>query len=557
MPSPNGQKRLNLVADFETTTDPEDCRVWLWGTCDIYDPDNIVYGIDMDSFIREVQRYSAHIYFHNLAFDGSFILDWLLNNGFRHTDGTLRKGQFSTLISMQGKFYSIAVRFRNGNRVEFRDSLKKLPMSVSNVAKAFKLDEEKLDIDYHAARPIGYEPSEEEIDYLINDLVIVAKALRQQFDTGMTRLTVGSDSLGEFKKLMGKKLFERMFPVLPMTMDAQIREAYRGGFTYVDDRHKAKIIGAGRVYDVNSLYPSVMYDRPMPYGEPIFFPGAPKPIDGYPLYIVNLTFSATLKPNHIPCIQVKGTPFFTATEYQKEIVEPVTMTCTNVDLALWMDHYDMDILSWNGGWYFHSISGVFDEYIDKWMDVKANSDGGMRTIAKLHLNSLYGKFATNPNVTPKIPVLGDDGVVKLVMGDEETRSPVYTAVGVFITAYARDVTIRAAQTHYDSFVYADTDSLHLLTHDDPVTLDIDPVKLGAWKRETVFDQAIYVRAKCYCERLPDGSFVTHIAGLPDTIAERVTFDDFYDGNVMMGKLLPKRVKGGIVLTDVGFTLNMN
>lgn len=338
-------------------------------------------------------------------------------------------------------------------------------------------------------------------------------------------------------------------------MDAEIRRAYRGGFTYVDERYRAQFVGKGRVYDVNSLYPSVMYDRPMPYGEPQYFEGAPRSIQDFPLYIVSITFTAKLKPDHIPCIQVKGTPFFTGTEYQREIIEPVTLTCTSVDLALWQDHYDMDILAWNGGWYFQAVSGVFCEYIDKWMEVKANSDGGMRIIAKLHLNSLYGKFATNPNVTQKIPKL-ENGIVKLVIGEEETRDPVYTPVGVFITAYARDVTIRAAQEHYDVFVYADTDSLHLLVEDDPVTLDVDSHKLGAWKLETIFDAAIYVRAKCYCERLTDGSYVTHIAGLPDTIAEQVTFDDFHNGKVFDGKLLPIRVPGGIVLSDVGFTLNL-
>lgn len=573
MSSSSGQKRSRWACDFETTTDPDDCRVWLWTGSNIDSPDDVVYGIDIDSFIKYASAFNAQIYFHNLAFDGSFLIDYLLNNGYKHRLGQARNGQFNTLISAQGKFYSITVKWRNGKKTEFRDSLKKLPMSVSHVAKTFKLDEAKLEIDYDKPRPIGYEPTEDELQYAINDVVIIAKALRVQLDAGMSRLTVGADSLAEYKSILGRREFGKMFPVLPQSMDAEIRRAYRGGFTLVDDRHKAEFIGKGNVYDVNSLYPSVMYNMPMPYGEPLYFSGAPRPhkAGDHPLYIVQVTFTAKLKPDHIPCIQVKGSNFFTATEYQKEIVEPVTLTCTSVDLALWQDHYDMDILSWDGGWYFHSISGAFNEYIDKWMEVKSNSDGGMRAIAKLHLNSLYGKFATNPNVTPKIPVLDEDGVVSLVMGDEELRDPVYTPVGVFITAYARDLTIRAAQLHYDSFVYADTDSLHLLASPDeipdplcnvegctghPAKLDVDPNRLGAWKHETVFDAAIYVRSKCYSERMSDGSYVTHIAGLPEPVASQVTFDDFYNGKTFTGKLRPQRVRGGIVLSDVGFTLNI-
>lgn len=552
-----------LVADFETTTDPLDCRVWAWGVCDIFNEKDFKHGNTMETFIEYISRYSSQIYFHNLAFDGSFILDWLLNNNYWHTDNARRKGSFSTLISRMGKFYSITVIWRNGVKTEFRDSFKKLPMSVANVAKAFKLAESKLSINYDEYRAPGHKLTAHEIAYLKADVEIVAKALRQQLSAGMTHLTVGSDSLAQFKKICGSKMFSRLFPTLPQSMDAEIRKAYRGGFTYADERHKAKIVGAGRVYDVNSLYPSVMYDRMMPYGEPRYFTGEPKPDAEWPLYIIALTFTAKLKYGHIPCIQVKGSPFFTASEYQSNIDDPVTMVCTNVDLALWRDHYDLDILAWEGGWSFKGITGVFCEYIDKWMKVKAEAEDGLRVIAKLHLNSLYGKFATNPNVTPKIPELNSDGVVSLVVGDEEMRDPVYTPVGVFITAYARDITIRAAQENYDIFLYADTDSLHLLSTNDPDTLDVDPHKLGAWKYEGMFDKAIYVRAKCYSEHIIEngkGETVdiqtTHIAGLPDTIAEKVTFDDFHNGKVFDGKLLPNRVKGGIVLTTTGFTLNM-
>jgi hypothetical protein len=552
-----------IVADFETTTDPEDCRVWAWGLADIFVDNSFVHGNSIESFIEYISKFNSHIYFHNLAFDGSFILDWLLNNKYWHTDKAFRKGSFSTLISRMGKFYSISVVWRNGNKTEFRDSFKKLPMSVANVAKAFKLEESKLEIDYDEYRAPGHRLTPHEVAYLKNDVIIVAKALKQQLAEGMTHLTVGSDSLAQFKKISGKRTFDRLFPVLPQTMDAEIRKSYRGGFTYADERHKAKIVGTGRVYDVNSLYPSVMYDRMMPYGEPKYFQGMPKPTDEWPLYIVAITFTASLKEGHIPCIQVKGSPFFTATQYQSEIPDPVTMVCTNVDLALWEDQYDLDILAWEGGFYFKGITGIFCEYIDKWMKVKAEATGGLRTIAKLHLNSLYGKFATNPNVTPKVPVLNDEGVLHLVVGEEEYRDPVYTPVGVFITAYARDVTIRAAQENYDSFLYADTDSLHLLGTVDPSTLKVDPQQLGAWKYEGMFDNAIYARAKCYCEHMiedgngnPMNQFVTHIAGLPDSIAEQVTFDDFYNGKVFEGKLLPTRVKGGIVLSATGFTLNM-
>ena len=470
-----------------------------------------------------------------------------------HEEGRLKPGTFDTLISNMGKFYSITVNWEDGGKTVFKDSLKKLPMSVAAIADAFNMDIGKGDIDYHAERPVGHVLTPEEISYIERDVLIVARALKIQLDSGMTKLTVGADSLAEYKRITGGKVFTRIFPILPDSMDAEIRRAYRGGFTYADERFKGKKLGRGRVYDVNSLYPSVMYDRVLPYGEPVFEPGLPKATKEYPLFIVSVTFTAKLKKNHIPCIQVKGSSFFLNTEYQKEIKEPVTLMATNVDLALWQDQYDMNIMSFNGGWLFKGAQGLFNEYIDKWMEVKARHHGGLRVIAKLHLNSLYGKFATNPDVTGKVPVF-EDNVVKLKTGPEATRDPVYTPMGVFITAYARDVTVRAAQVHYDVFAYADTDSLHLLVEDDPETLDIDPVRLGAWKRETIFQSAIFMRAKAYTELDMDGNYSTHIAGLPVSVAKRVTFESLQDGAVFDGKLHPKRVPGGVVLQDVGFTL---
>jgi len=529
----------------------------------------------IESFVDQVSMVdNCIIYFHNLAFDGTFILDWILRNGYHYlADGRLMKREFSCVISKDGsKFYSITIRWANGNKVEFRDSLKKLPMTVARIAKSFQLADSKLKIDYHEYRPPGHVITALEARYLAADVRIVAQALKRQLDEGMTRLTVGADSLAEFKEIFGKTCFEKTFPILSPTMDEQIRRAYRGGWTIADPRWLGKVMHRkGKVYDVNSLYPSVMYDRMLPYGYPQFSSGRPEITDEYPLFIAAITLTAKLKPDHVPCIQIKNSPFFMGSVYQTEITDPVTITCTNVDLALWEEHYDLDILSWDGAWQFQGMTGFFTAYIDKWMAIKANSDGGMREIAKLHLNSLYGKFATNPNVTGRFPIINDKDCVELVIGPDEIRNPVYTPMGVFITAYARDVTIRAAQANYATFAYADTDSLHLFI-EDHADLDIDPTKLGAWKHEMDFDAAIYVRAKCYTERYADHEtrcscnpeipaphsrgcgYSTHISGVPLEIANQVIFSDYWHGHELKGKLTAHVVPGGVVLSETSFTL---
>lgn len=553
-----------IVADFETTTNPDDCRVWAWGIADIDSESYVGDGICIESFLEYMSKGEYTCYFHNLAYDGSFILDWLLRKNFKHVNSRkIKPWQFTTLISSQGKWYSVKVKWPNGNTTEFRDSLKKLPLSVRDVAKAFGTEESKGSLDYDSYRAPGHQLTDIEREYLKSDVMIIAHALRIQLVSGMDKLTVGADSLAEFKRLYPN--FDKQFPVLPVSIDSDIRLAYRGGFTYLNPKFKARSVGKGKVFDVNSLYPSVMYDRLLPFGVPEWRDGEFRPDDKYPLFIGSMTFKAKLKKNHIPCIQLKNNAFYAPTQYQSDIDDPVTMTVTNIDLALWKDQYDVDTLEYHGGWYFHGDTGMFTDYIDKWSKIKAESTGGLRYIAKLHLNSLYGKFATNPDVTGKIPIM-EDNKLRLITGPHETRKPVYTAMGVFITAYARDVTIRAAQSHYDIFAYADTDSLHLITDKIPNDLDIHPTKLGAWKHESDFIDARFMRAKCYVEledRCTCGNtvqhdracgFVAHLAGLPLELSDQVTFDDLSNGHVFGGKLLPKRVPGGIVLTEVGYTL---
>lgn len=389
----SGAKRSIWASDFETTTKVEDCRVWGWGLANVdkaIDTTDVEIGTDLDSYIERVSRSNSIVYFHNLKFDGHFILDWLFRHHFVWAPSRLVKGEFSTLISNMGMFYTITVAWKNGKKTEFRDSMKKLPYSVSVVAEAFGLPEAKGEIDYYTERPVGHKVTAEEAEYIALDVLIVAKALKVQFDEGMTRLTVGSDSLAEFRKLTGSKVFLRNFPILSDEMDAEIRQSYRGGFTYADKRFKGKITRSGRTYDVNSLYPSVMRHKLLPYGEPVWREGYPSPTAEYPLFIATITFTAKLKKNHIPCIQVKNNSRFTGTEYLTAIKEPLTLTVTSVDLALWQDHYDLEVIAYNGAWFFHAAYGMFNEYIDKWMEVKINSTGGMKALAKLHLNSLYG-----------------------------------------------------------------------------------------------------------------------------------------------------------------------
>ena len=541
----------------------------------------MTFGEDIDSFINycSLINESSSFYFHNLKFDGEFIIHYLLTHGFVHVnEKKLGVNQFSTIISDLNVFYCIKVKFKEEVIISFFDSLKLLNFSVEEVAKAFNLSIKKLEIDYKAKREKGHKITDEEKEYLKHDVMIMSLALEKMFEMKITRMTIASNAMNFFKDTISKKRFEEWFK--PPLYDKDLRQAYKGGFTYLNEIYRGKEVKEGIVLDVNSLYPSVMYYSPMPYGEGIYFDGKYVPDKLYNLYIQNITCQFRIKKDMIPTIQIKNNLSFVPTEYLlSSNGESINLTLTNVDLKLFLEHYDIYDVSYNWGWKYKSSTKIFKSYIDYWneLKVKATKEGNkpLRTIAKLMLNSLYGKFAASPEGRSKIPYL-DNNIVKYKLSELEERTAYYLPISIFITSWARDRTIRSAQAVYHRFIYADTDSLHLEGTDIPENLLISDTELGKWKIESTFKRGKYLRQKCYIEDVvtpvdeiekfkKENSECLHLvskdsiinivcAGMPKGCYKNVTWENFDYGSVFDGKLGVKHTDGGIVLVDTTFTI---
>lgn len=569
--------RKKYVADLETTTDPLDCRVWGWGFINIDDTSRFRIGSNFDELMKFfIDTKNIDVYFHNLRFDGSFVVNWLFQNGwkFSREKRPLTK-TFSTSISKANQWYMIDITTGykpNGERIHtvIYDSLKKLPFSVKDIANAFKLPMLKGEIDYNEYRPIGHKLTEKEIAYIKNDIEIVALALKELFNQNLTGITIGQDALSDFKNRISRKAFNKFFPQLSFELDAELRTSYKGGFTWVNPVFQGKTINSGLVYDVNSLYPSVMYNEWLPFGTPRYFKGKYRKDKNFPLYIQRLKCEFMLKEKHIPTIQIKGSRF-TENEYLTTSEnEQVTLTMTSVDLNLMFDHYEVYNIEYIEGWKFNAQRGFFDDYIEHWNKVKIKNvdNPPLYNIAKLMLNNLYGKFGKNPDVTPKLPSLDKhEKVLKLKTpkdneGNEITEfgDTVYIPLGSFITAYARNKTIRTAQKVFDRIIYCDTDSIHITENNVPesITNEIHDTELGKWKLECEFIKAKFIRQKTYVEfYYKKGKLVEQYkcAGMPDRIKQKLTFDTFKIGfHSPTGKLVPKQVKNGTVLIDRPYTL---
>ena len=572
-----------FTADFETTTDENDCRVWAYAICEIGNINNFIYGNNIEDFIKfcSDKKENYQIYFHNLKFDGEYIFNYLLSNGYEVIkDKRKRRDKtFTCLISDMGQFYSIEIYFhvtkKHTNKVTIYDSMKILNFSVEKIAKDFNLPIQKLELDYKEKREVGHILTEHEIEYIRNDVEIMARALEYMFNEKLLKMTIGSDALANYKQM--NKNFSKYFPVLNIEIDSDIRKSYKGGFTYLNDIYKEQETGEGLVLDVNSLYPSVMKYQYLPFGDPLFFEGKYEEDNLYKLYIQCLSCSFELKEGMIPTLQIKNNPSFVPNEYIKSSEgDIVTLFLTNIDLELFFEHYEVYNITYHNGWKFKGLKGLFSNYIDYWTERKINAkkenNNVLYIISKLLLNSLYGKFGLNPKVRGKYPYLNEEGIVKYKLGEEEIRDAIYIPVATFITSYARRKTITTSQAikdytikkyGKDYYIYSDTDSIHLLLLPDEELkqfVDIDDYRLGAWKIESKFTRGKYIRQKCYIEEYEDKLNVT-VAGLPKKLGKYVNFDNFNKGMEILAseedkehKLRFKHVKGGVILADTDFTI---
>lgn len=569
------------MCDFETRAgekaiEEKKTWVWAWGMVPINNPNEFHHGATIGSFMSWLLslRKKSTLYFHNLKFDGSFIIDWLLKNGWIYAKNSkdVKAGEFSVLMSEMGIVYSITLGLKSGTRtrVEIRDSFKKLPFSVKKIGKDFKTKKQKTSIDYVLDRPEGYIMEGHELEYLHNDVAIVAEVLATLYEDGMTAMTIGSDCLAKYKEMFGKEKFKEHFPQLSTLEDYYGRRSYKGGWCFGRPEYLGLLQHNGGTWDVNSLYPSMMHSNEYmladgkkcinlyPVGEGEYFTGEPKKTMQRPLYIVRFDAMFNVKHNHLPTVQIKNSSRFQPNEYITETDEIVELYMTNVDFELFLKHYDCSYLDIKDGYSYMGRAGMFDEYVDKFMKDKIEGEGAVKQEAKLFLNNLYGKFAQKIESSNKHPYLNGNKVsYECEVGED--RKPVYIPVGTFVTAYARRFTITAAQENFHIFRYADTDSIHCTGQ--PIGIIEHDYKLCCWKHECAWDEALFVRQKTYAERV-EGKWDIKCAGMnmdsKEVLMKRLEREPitiFKKGLRIEGKKLRQAtVEGGIILIPTDFQI---
>lgn len=192
-------RKLQIVQDFETGHDESYSNVWVYlAGMQVLGEDIKVYK-SIESWFTGLERAvfgyrcQADVWFHNISFDGDYILNYLSSRGI----------EFKT--KQQQSLYSITINLHKGSRkytVEFRDTYALLHRSIETIGKAIGIP--KLDSEYKQYPPeCDYIP-EREITYLKRDVEVLASMVSKLVLYQIDQQTAAGYGLREIKRSLAR-----------------------------------------------------------------------------------------------------------------------------------------------------------------------------------------------------------------------------------------------------------------------------------------------------------------------------------------------------------------
>lgn len=530
--------------DTETSYDPTTSTawVWSWGLCD---EDLTVTLGDGLNFLTALCKLpdDSEVWVHNLSFDGEFILYEAIAQGFKIAYDVDERYRFHGVVIVQEDISGIRAITLNygGKRIVLRDSFRLFRCALSKIPKicGFESIDHKGDaIDYEVIRPRNWKSTVEEQEYQAHDVTVLMRGIKWIKALGEGN-TIGSIALNDFKRHVGKTPFKSLTPA----DHAILSSLYSGGKTWVNPQYANRhIISPGWTIDRNSMYPAEAVNT-HPVAVRAIRDGRTSGGDKR-AYLIQCT-DLRVKAGHFPVlVRAFGAQSDYVTLLEKWIYEP--------ELDYLCAHYNYKTLRVVKTAEFE-CSEICRSWVEKWYRVK-QAEPDRREFAKLMLNNLTGKIAQNP-VHEEIRRFWRDGSFNLYRYNPPLKLNKFTFMP-WTASVTSDSRLCLASTvgliGVDHCFYTDTDSVH--GYGELPQDIIDQFALGAWKKENDFDEAIYIKNKCYFETQYFGKTVQRSAGLSlsdihaDTGA-KISPENMRSGEKFICKQ-NKRVKGGVALLPI-------
>lgn len=429
---------------------------------------------------------------------------------------------------------------------ELRDSLHIIPEALENAA-----GKERIDYGWFTKRE-RQKHRTEIIEYCISDCKYAFGIVSAFIERFGTPLTIGQAAIRELRK-------EYDVARLSDGTDALFRKWFLGG--RVDCFGSGLFSGDFRVYDVNSMYPSVMANYPHPIGSDFLVNDRIRSNTVFITLECNNYGAFLSRKEHGGLTSQLRHGVFHTTIWEYEVAMRHGLISNSkiiqtVEFNKFSDFSKFVIPLYEGRKRVRELKKKAEQSGDQYMARKYAQD---EKFMKYLLNNAYGKFAQNsrrwknyfisdPNDKPDIEELSD--IPEVLNNDYWIWSKPCpdlrfnnVATAASITGAARSVLLDALVASH-SPLYCDTDSIICSRLDDSVK--IDAFELGAWDLEAKANMFIGAGKKLYGYHMPDKEppkdYHIRAKGM-----NGVTWQDLLD--ISHGKVLSKTMNAPTLTKD--------
>lgn len=431
------------------------------------------------------------IWIHNLSFEFQFMRKEI-------------KGEWDIFASEERKPYKAEI-----NDFVFRDTLILSGMSLERTAKNLtkhKIEKLKGELDYNLIRHFSTEITQQELQYCLHDVQIVAYYISEQKDiynnqlshipltnTGRVRRYMKeccfhSGGKGSHKKdSKGKAIrFKELMSYLTLDVDQYkiLVTAFQGGFTHANPSWVNMVIDNVHSIDFTSSYPAVMLSEKFPMSslEKIEVKSLQEydklnhSETGY-LMIIELTnvISKITYDNYLSESRMITKVNPSVNNGRIYAADNLIFSCVDIDLNIIREVYEFETITFHTVYKYYMtylptsiIKGVLKLYDDK---TKLKGIEGKEVeylISKGMLNSTYGMCVT-AIVRDEVTYNGDNWnkekseAEKQINDYNENKTRfLFYPWGVYITAYARRNLWKGITHFKDDYIYSDTDSIKFI-----------------------------------------------------------------------------------------------
>ncbi len=449
--------------------------------------DNVIMGrtwnelntlVDKLKIILNLNKHKKIIvYIHNLSYEFQFLYKrFNITDCFADSERKPIKAEIDDCIILKCSYrlsgYSLAVLAKN-----LKNPLKKMIG----------------DLDYSKKRHSKTFLNESEINYCVQDVLIVNEYIKEQIEEYGDIEKIPLTQTGKIRRYTRhntekNKTYKNFIHNLTLEPDEflLLKNAFCGGFTHANAMHVTQTLNNVASFDFTSSYPTVMISEkyPMSKGKRIMI----KSLEDVKRLSVNYNIITDVKIKGLEprFISENILSFSKCRNVKKPVInngrivscETLETTLTEIDLFCIARFYTFDKIEFGLSYVYKSdyLPKEIIEIILKLYREKTELKGVKgKEVEYLHskelLNSLYGMTVTN--IVHDIHEIKNNEWIteKADLKDEikkyntDKNRFLFFAWGVWVTAYARRNLYTAILECGVDYIYSDTDSVKILNHE--------------------------------------------------------------------------------------------